>query len=253
MTILPRLPDPMRKLSPGCPRALSGCPSRSPYVRSWRWAAPGAAAARAPRRPRARQRPPLESIFEADLALRTNPAATLDALRTLGVSRVKVFMPWRTVAPDPTSAKAPAAAFVPSDPGAYPPAGWAPFDTILRDAKARGMAIDLTVGQPAPDWATAHGSPPGPAGVWKPSAADFGAFMRAVGTRYSGTYRAAGLERSAAPSRLLGHLERAQLRTGSRAAGHRLERRALPQPLPRSARRRLHVAQGQRARQRHRS
>ncbi|MEA2144985.1 MAG: polysaccharide biosynthesis protein PslG [Solirubrobacteraceae bacterium] len=137
------------------------------------------------------QRPPLESIFEADLALRTNPAATLDALRTLGVSRVKVFMPWRTVAPNPTSAKAPSG-FRASDPAAYPPAGWATFDTILRDAKARGMDIDLTIGQPAPDWATAPGSPPGPAGVWKPSAADFGAFMHAVGTRYGGSYRAAG-------------------------------------------------------------
>jgi hypothetical protein len=177
------LPGPLRKPIPRSLFALAacalltlagaGCGSSSPAP------APGT------------HRPPLESIFEADLALRTNPAATLDALRTLGVSRVKVFMPWRTVAPNPTSAKAPSG-FRASDPAAYPPAGWATFDTILRDAKARGMDIDLTIGEPAPQWATGPGSPPGPAGVWKPSAADFGAFMRAVGTRYSGTYRAPG-------------------------------------------------------------
>jgi hypothetical protein len=100
-------------------------------------------------------------------------------------------MPWGTVAPDPDSSRAPAG-FHASDPGAYPAAGWAAFDAIVRDAKARGVAVDLTIGQPAPQWATAQGSPPGPPGVWKPSATAFGAFMRAVGTRYSGHYRVAG-------------------------------------------------------------
>jgi hypothetical protein len=100
-------------------------------------------------------------------------------------------MPWNGVAPDPQSSHPPAGLQA-KDPNAYPAAGWAPYDAIMRDAKARGIAVDLTVGQPAPVWATASGAPPGPSGVWKPSAARFGAFMSAVGRRYSGTFRPAG-------------------------------------------------------------
>jgi hypothetical protein len=43
---------------------------------------------------------------------------------------------------------------------------------------------------PAPHWAEGPGRPgSGPFGVWKPSASQFGAFVRAVGRRYSGSYR----------------------------------------------------------------
>src|SRR5947209_12865500 len=100
-------------------------------------------------------------------------------------------MPWRSLAPDPESARVPSALHA-QDPNVYPASAWAPFDTILRDAKARDIAVDLTPGQPAPQWATTPGAPPGPPGVWKPSAAQFGAFMRAVGTRYSGSFRPPG-------------------------------------------------------------
>lgn len=137
------------------------------------------------------QRPRLLSIFEADLALRTNPGPTLETLHGLGVSVIKVFMPWRSIAPA-AQASQPPRGFDATDPAAYPAAAWAPYDTILRMARGMGITVDLTVGQPAPQWATASGSPPGPPGVWKPSAARFGAFMRAVGTRYSGSYRPAG-------------------------------------------------------------
>ena len=141
----------------------------------------------------------LESIFQADNQLLSDPAGTLEQLHRLGVARIRVFVPWgalgaRTpIAPDALSHRAPAN-FDASDPGAYPAAGWAPYDAIVRDAAARGIAVYFTVAGPAPVWATQPGEPPGtasapsPIGAWKPSAADFGAFMRAVGTRYSGHY-----------------------------------------------------------------
>jgi hypothetical protein len=137
---------------------------------------------------------PLVSMFEAGSSLRADPARTLDALRKLGVDRVKVFLPWGEIAPDPASRVKPAH-FNAADPAAYPAANWALNDTILRDAKARGLAIDLTVGEPPPLWAAGRGAPRGSHPQWKPSPRAFAAFVRAVGTRYSGHYRPRGSSR----------------------------------------------------------
>ena len=56
-----------------------------------------------------------------------------------------------------------------------------------------GIKIDLALGAPVPLWATQRGAPPhvNPA-VWKPSARQFGLFVRAIGTRYSGHYTPPG-------------------------------------------------------------
>jgi hypothetical protein len=134
---------------------------------------------------------PLESIFEAGPSLRADPAGTLDTLRKLGVDRVKVFLPWGDIAPDPTS-RIPPPGFNAGDPAAYPAANWALYDTIIRNAKARGLGIDLTVGEPPPLWAAGPGAPRGIHPQWKPSPSDFDAFVRAVGTRYSGRYTPPG-------------------------------------------------------------
>src|SRR6516164_9671025 len=61
---------------------------------------------------------PLETIFEAPTELWENPGPTLDELKRLGVGRVKVFMHWADVAPDPTSHTQPH--FDASSPAAYP-------------------------------------------------------------------------------------------------------------------------------------
>jgi hypothetical protein len=127
------------------------------------------------------------SIFEAGPQMVSNPAGTLDKLRSLGVDVVKVFVPWDGIAPDPTSRTRPAG-FDGADPAAYPAANWAIYDTIVRDAAARGVGLDLTLAEPPPLWASAPGAPDGPHPQWEPSASEFGAFVRAVGTRYSGHY-----------------------------------------------------------------
>jgi hypothetical protein len=137
-----------------------------------------------------RRSTPLVSMFEADAQLLSDPAVTLDTLRSLGVDVVKVFVPWAGLAPDP-SASTPPAGFDGADPAAYPASGWAPFDAIVRNAAARGIGVDLTLAEP-PLWAATPGSPNGPHPQWEPSARDFGAFVRAVGTRYSGHYTPPG-------------------------------------------------------------
>jgi hypothetical protein len=137
---------------------------------------------------------PLVSIFEAGPQLLANPAGTLDTMRSLGVDVVKVFIPWNGIAPDPTAATEPAG-FDGSDPAAYPAVNWAPYDAIVRDASARGIGVDLTLAEPPPTWATGPGAPDFHHQLvvqWRPSDADFGAFVRAVGTRYSGRYTPAG-------------------------------------------------------------
>ena len=141
---------------------------------------------------------PLMSIFEADSQLHQDPGGTLDLLRRLGVQTVRVFMPWGelgslgAVAPDPTSTTPPAG-FNGADPAAYPPSSFSAYDAIVRAAQARGMQVDLTLGPPPPLWARGAGDPGHPAHPqWHPSAGDFGAFVRAVGTRYSGHYTPPG-------------------------------------------------------------
>jgi hypothetical protein len=135
---------------------------------------------------------PLISIFGDPAQLVAAPAATLDTLRRLGVEYVRVTVPWGGVAPDP-SAAAPPTGFDASSPAAYPQSAWAPYDAIVRDATARGIGVDLDPVAPAPKWAIGPGEPPGGLpGVWKPSAADFGQFVRALGARYSGHFTPTG-------------------------------------------------------------
>lgn len=142
--------------------------------------------------PSHRSGPELQSIFEAVSALIAAPAHTLDELKRLGVDRIRLDMTWASLAPALTARRRPAG-FDATDPASYPRAGWAIYDLVLRDAEARGIGVDLTIGGPVPVWAKGTGEPPGThRPVWKPNAAEFGSFVAAVGKRYSGRYRPAG-------------------------------------------------------------
>jgi hypothetical protein len=144
-------------------------------------------------RPLPRGHDDLQSIIQADGPLMQAPLATLRKFRALGADRVRVFVSWAQIAPDPSSSKAPAH-FDASDPAAYPPGGWTIYDTIVRDAARVGIGLDLTVGAPPPDWAAGPGVPPGAnnPGHWRPSAVEFGEFVHALGIRYSGHYTPPG-------------------------------------------------------------
>jgi hypothetical protein len=128
-----------------------------------------------------------ESMVTLNSQLTIDPAGTIATLKTLGVDRVHVSLPWGTIAPDATSPHKPA--FDATDPAAYPAAGWATYDTIVRDLKASRIGIDMALSPPPPRWAEGPGAPhPATQAEWEPNAQEFGQFVRAVGTRYSGHY-----------------------------------------------------------------
>jgi hypothetical protein len=133
------------------------------------------------------------TLMQDDSHVLTNPSGTLDIFRSLGVTDVRIFIGWGSIAPSPNSRRAPH--FSATNPGSYPSSHWAPYDAAVRAAAARGMGVNFVVAGPAPLWATQ----PGPRGLssrtyhdYKPNAAEFGAFVAAVGKRYSGGYRPSG-------------------------------------------------------------
>ncbi len=134
----------------------------------------------------------MQTIFEAQGQLLANPGPTLDLLRRLGVDQVRMFMPWSSLAPDPQSRTVPKG-FDAASPAAYQAIAWSAYDKIVIAAAARGIGVDVTLEGGAPDWAEGPGEPRGGlAGPWKPSPTDYGAFVRAVATRYDGSYTPAG-------------------------------------------------------------
>jgi hypothetical protein len=127
------------------------------------------------------------AIIQDDAVVLHSGAATreqrLDELRSLGVDVVKIAIEWRSLAPEGSSKPS---GFDGSNPGSYPEARWERYDAAIRGAQARGLRVLVMVTGPAPDWATSQRSDP--PGVHRPDPAEFGAFVRAVGTRYSGSY-----------------------------------------------------------------
>jgi hypothetical protein len=129
-------------------------------------------------------------MFQDNAQLLGNPGhlnQTLQTLSSLGVQRLRITVSWDALAPDPGSRQAPAG-FDATDPADYPPGAWAPFDAIVQAAARYGLGVNFNLTGGAPLWAVPGGAPGGLAPVWRPSASAFGAFVRAVGLRYSGGY-----------------------------------------------------------------
>jgi hypothetical protein len=110
--------------------------------------------------------------------------ARMALLRASGAKVTRIDVLWSLVAPrrpaDPTD---------PEDP-AY---RWERTDATLRGIAALGVT-PIVVAYSAPSWAAGgRGTPPGTeVNPNAPSAADYGRFMRALATRYTGTHRPAG-------------------------------------------------------------
>lgn len=133
------------------------------------------------------------SMFEEDAGVLTHPRRTLQTLRSLGVDVVRLNVKWASIAPDSASPNPPRQ-FNASDPAAYPPGSWTPFDRAVRQANADGIVLDLLLTGGAPLWANAPGVPPSQRsfGAWDPSPTAYAQFVQAVATRYSGTYTPPG-------------------------------------------------------------
>jgi hypothetical protein len=131
------------------------------------------------------------SIIQDPSRLLGDPSGTLATFRALGVNTVRVIVGWAQIAPD-WADRTPPRAFDATDPATYPDANWAPYDAIVKQAADDGIAVDFTLSGGAPRWAEGPGIPraalENPYWAWRPSATEFGQFVRAVGERYSGAY-----------------------------------------------------------------
>jgi len=125
-----------------------------------------------------------ESLVQDDLQLLQSGAAAreraLDDVVALGADGVRAVVIWRTVAP----AKRPRG-FDPADPADYAPRRWDPLDGLVRGLSARGLSLLLSPSLPMPSWASGCKRD---RGVCRPDAAQYGRFLRALGTRYSGSH-----------------------------------------------------------------
>ncbi len=135
------------------------------------------------------------AIFQADPQVLGNATGTLQTLRDLGVGMIRVNVTWNAIAPSPLSTHRPAG-FNAANPAAYPSRGWAPYDAFVRTAAADHIGVDFTLNGPAPLWTAGSGAPRGTTGYfradWEPSAKEYGLFVKAVGTRYTGSYKPSG-------------------------------------------------------------
>jgi hypothetical protein len=130
------------------------------------------------------------SVFQDDALLKGSGdsvrAGTLDELDSLGVDVVKVLVNWRALAP---GGKNKPNGFDGADPASYSADAWAPYDDLVRQIQERGMRVYLALGGLAPDWASGNSRVAGSA---RPNPGEFRKFVKAVGTRYSGSFDVAG-------------------------------------------------------------
>jgi hypothetical protein len=146
----------------------------------------------------ARASPNLRSmIMDDDLLVYNTPAVrafSLDLMKRLGVDGVRVTVSWRFLADDLARRPARLRGARAADPRSYRASLWARYDDLLRDAADRGMFVLLNPTGPGPRWA----HPRAPRShrfdqpAWEPNVAAFADFMKALGTRYSGSYRDSG-------------------------------------------------------------
>jgi hypothetical protein len=127
------------------------------------------------------------ALFEDDVGLLQNPGPTLQELRHLGVTMVRLGVRWSFIAPNANSRTRPR--FNASDPNSYPAKNWAPYDTVVRTARADGIQVMFVPTAFAPLWA--QGANPGRFGArynpdfaFMPKANEFKQFVQAVGRRY---------------------------------------------------------------------
>lgn len=136
-----------------------------------------------------------ESTFQDDpLLVYGTPeqmTSTLDTLQSFGVDRIRVSVFWSLVAPANDQPQKPS--FDATDPAQYPAIHWERYDRLIQAAQARGILINLNITSPVPRWAAGEAPRADIQGTFGPNPEEFGKFVRAVGTRYSGVY--AGLPR----------------------------------------------------------
>jgi hypothetical protein len=133
-----------------------------------------------------------ESIFMDDPKLVYSAPerleGTLAEMKRLGADRIRVSVFWRLLAPDPTSDTQPFAAGAGADPRNYSAERWDRYDRIVTTAQQLGLKLLFSVTSPAPSWATPTPPRADLEDSFRPSPAEFKDFVKALGTRYSGSF-----------------------------------------------------------------
>jgi hypothetical protein len=117
---------------------------------------------------------------------------TLREMKRLGADRIRVSVFWSLLAPQPTSTERPFGEGGGADPRNYAAEKWDRYDRIVTTAESLGLKLLFNITGPSPHWAT--GTPPDPPprpdikDSFRPSATEFRDFVKAVGTRYSGSF-----------------------------------------------------------------
>ena len=133
-----------------------------------------------------------ESIFMDDPKIVYSAPDKLEGalaeMKALGADRIRVSVFWHLLAPAAKSETRPFAAGGGADPRNYSAEKWDRYDRIVTTAQKLGLKLLFNVTSPAPHWATP--SPPREdlEDSFRPNAAEFKDFVKAVGTRYSGTF-----------------------------------------------------------------
>jgi len=134
--------------------------------------------------------PTQESMFQDDpLLVYGTPEgveSTLNLLSEFGVDRIRVSVFWQNLAPANDQVSKPA--FEATDPAAYPPKHWEPYDRLIRSAQSKGILVNLNFTSPIPRWAAGQSPDAAYQNTFQPNPKEFGDFVRAVSARYSGTY-----------------------------------------------------------------
>ena len=124
------------------------------------------------------------SIQDDQLLLGASQAdidANMELFRTFGIDRLRVSAFWEQIAPDPNSRQRPKG-FDAANP-AEPRYRFADLDRVVESAARHQLSIQISILTPAPIWATRE--PQRDSHVFKPDAAEFGAFSAAVAARYA--------------------------------------------------------------------
>ena len=123
---------------------------------------------------------------------------TLAEMKALGADRIRVSVFWHLLAPDPDSQTRPFAEGAGADPRNYSADKWDRYDRIVTTAQKLGLKLLFNITSPAPHWATPTPPREDLENNFRPSPAEFRDFVKAVGTRYSGTFRDEAARQSSA-------------------------------------------------------
>jgi hypothetical protein len=113
---------------------------------------------------------------------------TLAEMKGLGADWVRVSVFWHLLAPDPDSETQPFTPGAGADPRSYSADKWDRYDRIMTTAQKVGLKVLLNITSPAPRWATPSAPDSNTEKNYRPSVSEFRDFVKAVGTRYSGTF-----------------------------------------------------------------